>query len=283
MKAAPFEYKRAGSVAAASALLREHGDGAWLIAGGQTLLATLGMRLSQPSLLIDIRGIAEMQGISLAGNRLRIGALVRHVDIEKSALVAGRLPLLTLAAPHIAHAAIRNRGTFGGSIAFADPAAEWPACAVAGDAEFILGDGNETRRVRASDFFLDLYQTGLRPSELIVAAEFPLPGPDRRFAFNELARRNGDYAMAGIALAGDVRGGTVEDMRIVYFGVGNTPVRALGAEKALIGTNANAGAVERAITSLAGDLFAKGLKPGGEIKLHLAGVLLRREIRSLTS
>ena len=134
MKAPRFAYTRVSSVAAAVALLRQHGDDARLLAGGQTLLATLNMRLSAPALLIDITGIKALAGIEVRNGYLHIGALTRHVDIERSELVAQHLPLLTQAAPFLAHAAIRNRGTIGGSLAFADPAAEWPACALAASA-----------------------------------------------------------------------------------------------------------------------------------------------------
>lgn len=284
MKAPPFAYRRVESVAAATALLREHGDDARLLAGGQTLLATLGMRLSEPSLLVDIRGIRELQGISVEGNRLRIGALARHVDVERSALVARHLPLLSLAAPHIAHAAIRNRGTFGGSIAFADPAAEWPACTLAADGELVLGDGAASRRVKAADFFLGLYQTALRPDELLTAVEFPRPGPARRFAFSELARRQGDYATVGLALAADVVEGRLGDLRIVFFGIGGTPVRAMGAEAALTGSGADPDTVRRAVESLGDALSPAGdLHTAAATKLHLAGVLLRRALPSLLS
>jgi carbon-monoxide dehydrogenase medium subunit len=282
MKSAPFVYKRARSLSEASALLREYGDDARLLAGGQTLLATLAMRLSEPALLIDINPIAELKGVAVEDGKLRIGALVRHVEIERSELIARHLPLLSLAAPHIAHAAIRNRGTFGGSIAFADPAAEWPACAVAADGVLVLGDGAMSRRVKASDFFIDLYQTELRRGELIAAVEFPLPGPNRRFAFAELSRRHGDYAIVGLAVAGDVSGGRLGDLRIVYFGVGNTPVRARAAEAALEGTQGDANALAEASRRLAENLSPTGdLTTSGGSKLHLAGVLLRRTLPSL--
>jgi carbon-monoxide dehydrogenase medium subunit len=284
MKAAPFAYKCAQSLAEASALLRGHGDEARLLAGGQTLLATLAMRLSEPALLIDINGLAELKGISVADGRLRIGALVRHVEIERSDLIAVHLPLLSLAAPHIAHAAIRNRGTLGGSIAFADPAAEWPACALATDGELILSDGAATRRVAAQDFFIDLYETDLRRGEIIAAVEFPLPGPQRRFAFSELARRRGDYAIVGLALAADWADGRLSDLRIVYFGVGNIPVRARGAEAALDGTQGESADMGAAIACLDEELAPAGdLYTSAESKLHLAGVLLRRALVSLTS
>ncbi|KAF1070761.1 xanthine dehydrogenase family protein subunit M [Variovorax sp.] len=279
MKAPAFSYLRAQSLAQTSALLREHGDAARVLAGGQTLLATLNMRLSKPQLLIDIAALPELRGIELRGDFLRIGALVRHVDIECSELIAQRLPLLSQAAPHVAHAAIRNRGTLGGSIAFADPAAEWPACALAADAELIVSDGQRERRVMAGDFFIDLYQTDLRAHEVLVALEFPLPGPARRFAFAELARRHGDYAIVGIALAADVHEGRLSDLRIAFFGMGNTPMRALGAETRLAGTQADESTLEAAVLSLDEDMQPDAdLHSSAAAKRHLAGVLLRRAV-----
>lgn len=284
MKAAPFAYKRVQSVAEASALLRARADDTRVLAGGQTLLATLAMRLSEPALLVDITGIAELNGISVTANRLRIGALVRHVEIERSELIARHAPLLALAVPHVAHAAIRNKGTFGGSIAFADPAAEWPACTLALDGEIVISDGVNERHVAAEDFFVDLYQTDLKAGELITAVEFPLPGSDRRFAFTELARRHGDYAIVGLAMAGSVSGNTLAGLRIVYFGVGSTPVRAAGAEAALNGTQGTDAAIREAQGRLAQDLAPSGdLTTSAETKLHLAGVLLRRVLASLLS
>lgn len=284
MKAARFDYTRAESVAHASALLRQHGDAARLIAGGQTLLATLNMRLSQPALLIDITPLAALREIAIRDGYLSIGALVRHVDLERSELVAHHLPLLSMAAPHVAHAAVRNRGTFGGSIAFADPAAEWPACALAADAEMVMSDGSRERRVTAGDFFIDLYETDLRPHELLVSVEFPLPRPQRRFAFAELARRNGDYAIVGIAVAADMQDGQLLDLRIAFLGVGATPIRALGAEAALAGTDGNAAAVAQAMAALGDDMQpGADLYTSGSAKLHLAGVLLGRAIRQLVN
>lgn len=282
MKAPRFDYVRVSSVAEAAAQLRQHGDDARLLAGGQTLLATLNMRLSQPKVLLDITGIKELHGISVRQDYLRLGALVRHVEIERSETVARYLPLLTQAAPYLAHPAIRNRGTIGGSIALADPSAEWPVCTLAADGELVLSDGSSERRVMAGDFFLDLYQTDLRPDELVTAVEFPLPGPQRRFAFVELARRHGDYAIVGIAMAADVVGGVLDDMRIVFLGVGNTPMRALGAEIALNGTRGEGPMLREAVGSLKEDIApSNDLYTSAETKSHLAGVLLQRAMKLL--
>jgi carbon-monoxide dehydrogenase medium subunit len=280
MKAAPFAYKRAADVAEVCTLLREHGDDARVLAGGQTLLATLAMRLSEPAILIDVGAIADLRGIRLAGTQVRIGAMTRHADIERSALIADKQPLLAVAAPHIAHSAIRNRGTIGGSLAFADPAAEWPACAVALDAVLVLSNGEHERRVAAGDFFQDLYLTDLRPDEIIIAIEFPLAPSERRFGFAELARRHGDYATVGVAIALNHAADAVSNCRIVFFGVGNTPVRARTAEAAM--EHLGPAGIVKATQALSEDLHPTAdLTTSAEMKLHLARVLLRRQLTAL--
>ena len=195
MKAPAFDYVRAASLPQVFDLLRQHGDDARLLAGGQTLVATLNMRLSEPALLIDIGNLAALRGISLTGGLLRIGALSSHAEIEVSALVAQHAPLLAQAAPHIAHAAIRNRGTLGGSLAYADPAAEWPACILALDATVVLASARGERRLPARGFFTGLYATAMAADELITAVELPVLADAERQAFDELARRHGDYAI----------------------------------------------------------------------------------------
>src|SRR5687767_8445618 len=166
MKAPPFAYIRPGSLPEALELLDAYGEGAKLLAGGQSLLASLNMRLSSPEILIDIARIPELAGIRTAGDRVHIGALTTHAEIEGSPEIARHLPLLTQAAPHIAHVAIRNAGTLGGSIAMADPSAEWPACCVALDAEFVVTARAGSRRVKARNFFKGVYATDLRWNEI---------------------------------------------------------------------------------------------------------------------
>ena len=193
MKSAAFDYVKPKALQEALSLLEQGGDDARLIAGGQTLLATLNMRLSEPSVLIDITDIAELKGISIVGDSLRIGALVTHTEIEDSELVAKHTPLLKAAAPHIAHRAIRNLGTWGGSLAYGDPAAEWPACSLTLRATMIIHGPAGERRISANDFFIDLYTTSLEPDEILVATEIPLASKEEVFYFHELARRHGDY------------------------------------------------------------------------------------------
>lgn len=282
MKSPAFDYVRAESPAHAFALIAEHGDDARVLAGGQTLLATLNLRLSQPALLIDIGAIDVWRGIAVNGGTLRIGALTRHVDIEESALVARAAPLLTMAAPHIAHRAIRNLGTIGGSIAHADPAAEWPACIVALDATLVLAGAGGERRVAAADFFLGLYTTAIRPDELIAAIEMPVAAAGERHHFDELARRHGDYAVAGLAARARVSGDRLSDVRLVFLSLGDGPLRVPTAESVLQG-----GAVDDARVAEADAALRAAIEPFADLthsaaaKTQLAATLMRRAVRAL--
>ncbi len=250
MKAPRFAYARPASVAEALALLAEHKDEARVLAGGQSLVPMLNFRVAAPKVLVDINRIAGLSGIKVAKNHIRIGALTRHVELERSADVARHLPLIASAMPHIAHPAIRNRGTFGGSCALADPAAELPACALALGATFVVAGRKGERRVAAQDFFRGLYATALKAGELLVAAEFPLPERGHAPAFGELARRHGDYAMVGVAAHGSTQGGKFSDVRVALFGVGDRPMRAARFERALDGRPAAANTIEGALAAL---------------------------------
>ena len=275
MKPAPFAYAKARSLDDAVAQLAAHQGEAKLLAGGQSLIATLNMRLSSPSLLIDINGVAELDAISVNGGTVEIGALARHVTLERSPEIAKHAPLIALAMPHIAHPAIRNRGTIGGSLAYADPAAELPACLVALDGEIDIAGPKGKRSVKAADFFKGLFETALGPHDVLSTVRFPATTADGRFGFAELARRHGDYALVGLAAAAKASGKSLSDVRLCYFGVGETPVRARKAEAALA-----SGSVDEAVKALdfepTGDLHATS-----EVKKHLAGVLLRRVARQL--
>lgn len=284
MKAPPFDYQRPTSLAEVFVLLQQHGDAARLIAGGQTLLATLNMRLSEPGVLVDLAQVPGLRGISLQQGHVRIGAMTTHADIEDSPLLAKHLPLLTAAAPHVAHRAIRNRGTLGGSLAFADPAAEWPACAVALDATLVMQGPAGQRRVRAEEFFLELYKTAMAPDEVLVACEFPLPSANARHHFDELARRHGDYAIVGLAACAQLSNGVLGQLRLVFLGTGNIPMLARQAAHALEGTRAEAAQVDAAVAALAQELHPSAdLYSSATTKQHLAGVLLRRAVQQLTA
>ena len=289
MKAPAFDYIKPRSLEQVFSLLAEYGDEARLLAGGQTLMATLNMRLSEPGIVVDINGIDALRGITFHADTamLRIGALVTHSEIEASALVATHAPLLTLAVPHIAHRAIRNLGTWGGSIAYADPAAEWPCCAVALDAVVIVRGRGGERRIAATDFFLDLYTTALQHGELVVACDIPVRSAAHRHGFNELARRHGDYAIVGLAVATRLTAGRLQDTRLALLGIGTTPLRARQTEQFLDGQAPDPAVLQAAAKVLAGELTG-ALAPLADLtnsaatKRHLATVLLQRTVAGLT-
>lgn len=275
MKPAAFAYAKARSLDHAIALLGEHDGEAKLLAGGQSLIATLNMRLSSPSLLVDINGVAGLDGITVKNGMVEIGAMTRHVALERSAEIAQHSPLIALAMPHIAHPAIRNRGTIGGSLAYADPAAELPACLVALDGEVDITGPRGRRTVKAGEFFQGMFETSLGPHDVLSAARLPAATASTRFGFAELARRHGDYAMIGLAAAAKASGETLSDVRLVYFGLGNTPVRARNAEAALA-----SGSIDNVVKAL--DLDPPDdIQATGAVKKHLAGILLRRVAKQL--
>jgi aerobic carbon-monoxide dehydrogenase medium subunit len=275
VKPSPFAYAKARSVAHAIELLAE--AEARLLAGGQSLIATLNMRLSAPRVLIDLNGIGGLDGIALEDGTLEIGALVRHAQAERSVEITQHAPLIAKALPHIGHPAIRNRGTIGGSVAFADPAAELPACLLALGGEVSISGPQGARSVKADDFFKDLFETALTPRDVLTAIRVPAADADSRIGFAELARRHGDYAMAGLAACARADGKGLKDVRLAYFGVGATPLRAHNAEAALVG-----GDVDAAVKALDRDLDPPDdVQATGAVKKHLAGVLLRRVARQL--
>jgi aerobic carbon-monoxide dehydrogenase medium subunit len=275
LKPAPFAYAKARSVAHAIELLAT--DDARLLAGGQSLIATLNMRLSQPALLVDINRISGLDRIVLKNGDVEIGALVRHAQAERSAEIAQAAPLIALALPHIGHPAIRNRGTVGGSLAFADPAAELPACVVALGGEIEIVGPNGQRTINAEEFFKGLFETALTPRDMLTAIRVPAASAGSRVGFAEFARRQGDYAMVGLAACAQADGKRLKDVRLAYFGLGATPVRARKAETALVD-----GDVEGAASALADDLEpSNDMHASSEVKAHLAGVLLRRVARQL--
>ena len=269
MKPAPFAYKKARSLDEAVTLLGGQAD-ARLLAGGQSLIATLNMRLSAPSLLIDINGLDGLDRIETKDGTVSIGALTRHAQAESSDVIARHAPLIAKAIPHIAHPAIRNRGTIGGSIAFADPAAELPACLIALGGEIEAHGRKGSRRIKADDFFTDLYETALATDEVLTAIRVPAATAETRTGFAELARRHGDYAIVGLAATARAKGKGLSDVRLAFFGVGNTAVRTCKAEAAL-----ESGDVDSAVAAL--DLAPHDdIQATGAEKKHLAGVLLRR-------
>jgi carbon-monoxide dehydrogenase medium subunit len=275
VKPSPFAYVKAKSLDHALELLA-HPE-ARLLAGGQSLMATLNMRLSAPKLLIDLNGIGGLAGIAVRSGTVEIRAMTRHAEVARSADIARHAPLIALAMPHIGHAAIRNRGTLGGSIAFADPAAELPACLLALDGEIEITGPTGKRTVTAGDFFKGLFETALGPRDVLTAIRVPGATTQTRVGFAEFARRHGDYAMVGLAAAAKANGKALANVRLAYFGVGNTPVRAKKAEAALAG-----GGIDDAVKALVSDLDPSGdVQATADTKKHLAGVLLRRVTQQL--
>jgi carbon-monoxide dehydrogenase medium subunit len=275
VKPAPFAYAKARSLDHAIALL-DGAPEARVLAGGQSLMPALNMRLSAPPLLVDINGVSELARIAQPNGQIELGGLVRHAQAEHSQDVARLAPLLSKAIPHIAHPAIRNRGTIGGSIALADPAAELPACLLALGGEIEIAGRAGRRTVAADTFFKGLFETALAPGEIISAIRIPVAQPRDRFGFAELARRHGDYALVGLAAAARAEPPAI---RLAYFGVGTTPVRARTAETALAG-----GDLDAAVAALAGDLEPSGdVHASAAAKRHLAAVLLRRVAAQLSA
>jgi carbon-monoxide dehydrogenase medium subunit len=267
VKAAPFAYAKPRALEEALDLAAR--PNAKVLAGGQSLIPSLNMRLSSPELLVDINGLEELKGIRLDKDVVRIGALTTHTELEKSDVVKKHLPLLAAAVPHIAHPAIRNRGTIGGSLALADPAAEYPACVLALDATIIATGKKGERKIKAGDFFKGLFETDLKPGELLTAVEFKAQKKDEKSAFLEIARRQGDYATIG--LAAFATNGT---KRLAYFGAADRAVLAHNAAKAKD--------LESAKAALAKDLQPPAdLYHSSATKLHLARVLLERAWNTL--
>jgi carbon-monoxide dehydrogenase medium subunit len=281
MKASAFSYARATSVGNALELLAAHGDGAKLLSGGQSLMPAMNLRLISPQLIVDIGGIAELRGISVRDNLLTIGALTRHVDLLASADIAAHAPLLTAAVAHIAHPAIRNRGTIGGSLAHADPASELPACMLALNASIIVRGPAGERRIAAADFFTGIYETALSAQELLVAVELPVAGSNARHFFHEFARRHGDYAIVGLAAQAIVQGDVFTDLRLGFFAIGDRPILAKAAAR-LVNTAVTAAVLSEASAALGEELDPLGDQQASvSMRRHLAKILLARGVSAL--
>jgi carbon-monoxide dehydrogenase medium subunit len=281
MKASAFSYARATSVVNALELLVAHGDKAKVLSGGQSLMPAMNLRLISPELIVDIGEIAELRGIAVSRDVVTIGALTRHVDLLRSSEIAAHAPLLTEAIAHVAHPAIRNRGTLGGSLAHADPASELPACMVALNATIIIRGQTGERRVAAEDFFTGIYETVLSPQELLVAIELPVEQRDSVHFFCEFARRHGDYAIVGLAAQAIVEGDFFADLRLAFFAVGDRPVLANAAKKLINVT------ITPVILSDASIALGEELDPqddqqaSASMRRHLAKVLLARCVSTL--
>lgn len=281
MKASAFSYARATSVANALELLAAHGDRAKVLSGGQSLMPAMNLRLISPELIVDIGELAELRGIAVNGRTLRIGALTRHVDLQRSPDIAAHAPLLTEAIAHVAHPAIRNRGTIGGSLAHADPASELPACMVALNATVVVRGPKGERQIAAGDFFKGIYETALAPDELLIAVELPVGPANSAHFFHEFARRHGDYAIAGLAAQAVKSGNVFTDLRLAFFAVGDRPVLALAANR-LANVSITPAALSDASAALAEELDPQeDQQASASMRRHLAKVLMRRCVITL--
>ena len=279
MKAPNFDYARGESLEQVLELINEHGEEGQILAGGQSLMPILNMRLSTPKTLIDINRLQELSGISFDGEIIRIGALTRHVEVGDSPIIAKHLPLISDAIPHIAHIAIRNRGTFGGSIALADPAAELPACILALEATLVLQSVRGKREVEADDYFLGLYETARKPDELLTEARIRVQDPNAFSIFLELSQRQGDFAIVGLAFVGTIENEFIKTAKLVYFGSEVKPTVARNTMGALIGVPWNDKTREIVSKSLDGDLDPMtNLQGSAKMKMHLQRVLTGRAI-----
>ncbi len=277
MKAPELGYKRAESVGQVIELLASYGDDARVLAGGQSLMPTLNMRLSKPKLLVDINQLNALKGISFEDGIVRVGALARHAEIMRSSVIFEKLPLIAEAMPYVAHVAIRNRGTFGGSIALADPAAELPACVLALGATIVVESARGQREIPASDYFKGLFETERRPDELLIEVRIPSIGMKGVHVFSELSRRQGDFAVAGVACAAEIDGDTISSARLVYFASEDRPTLATNAVTAITNKVWSEGSRASVLDALGDDLDPmENLQGSSEFKLHLQRVLTGR-------
>jgi aerobic carbon-monoxide dehydrogenase medium subunit len=282
MKPAPFSYLRPGTLDEALTMLAQHGDDAAVLAGGQSLMPMLNLRVARPAQIIDIKRLPGLEQIVLDDGRIVIGALARHASVKDSALVRQHTPLLAMAFDHVAHAAIRNRGTFGGSLALADPAAELPACAVCLGAQIVVASKDGERKIAADAFFQGIYTTALASGELILRVEVPVL-PEWRWDFDEVARRRGDFAIAGLALGIRLDGGIIAECRVVFCGVESAPRRLKAVEEALAGSQARDATTVRAALKV----LERALEPLESheyppfYRRRVAGVLLERGLARL--
>lgn len=273
MKATAGGYARANDLRHALQLLAQADGMGRLLAGGQSLIAAMNMRLSTGDFLVDISRLTELSGVSEEGDCLRIGALTRHAQIGTDPLVAQHAPLLAGAVAHIAHAAIRNRGTIGGALAHADPAAEFPACVLALDATIQITGPAGSRQIRADDFFQDVFVTAIAEGEILTSLAVPKAEPGERQVIEEVARRTGDYALAGLCLVQRKAG-----HRLALFSVGPRPVLASRAMAAL-----DAGDLDAAVAALGDEIDPPSdTQASAAYRRHLAGVLLRRAHARIT-
>ncbi|MDR5682874.1 MAG: xanthine dehydrogenase family protein subunit M [Armatimonadota bacterium] len=276
---APFEYARAASVREAIALLQRHGDRAKLLAGGHSLLPLMKLRLSQPEVLVDIGRVDELRGVREEGQSVLVGALTTHDEIATSPVVRAKVPLLAEAAEQIGDLQVRNRGTIGGALAHADPAADYPAVVLALDAQMECEGSAGTRTIRAADWFVDMLTTALRPDEILCWVRFPVQTPGQGSCYVKLPHPASGYSLVGVACLVTIDGSTCRQARLAITGVGPKAQRLAKVEQALAGKPLDDGTVAGAARLAADGLEATDdLHASAEYKRHLATVYVQRAI-----
>jgi CO/xanthine dehydrogenase FAD-binding subunit len=283
MKPAKFDYVAPTTVeAAVAALLAANGEGK-VLAGGQSLLPLLNFRMARPAVLVDLNGIKGLSYIEERGDRIAIGALTRHREIEQSPLIASKLPVMAAAMRHVAHLAIRNRGTIGGSLSHADPAAELPMLSLFYDAQLSVQGPSGRRDVAAEEFFVDALTNCLEPEEIVVEIVFPIPAFDG-WAFEEVARRFGDFALASIAVAVRYGSSVIDEVRVAVMGVAGTPLRPKEVEEKFAGAVIDDQTPDRFSEAVMSSVSANGdLHASAEYRQHLLGQLAARAMRTALS
>ena len=281
MKPAPFEYYRPHTLDEALALLDRYGEDAKPLAGGQSLIPAMNFRLATPAVLVDLNEVQYIAYIKNGSGLVRIGGMTRQRDLERSDLIARSASLITEALPHIAHPAIRNRGTIGGSLAHADPAAELPAVMLALNASFVVSSSRGSREVPASDFFRGLFSTAIQPGELLTEIRIAPASPRSGCGFQEISRRHGDFALVGVAVVVQVNSERIcEHARVALFSVGDRPILAEHAMKTLVGQQPSSELIRAAAEAAA----AEDIDPSSDIhasakyRRQLANVLTRRAL-----
>jgi CO/xanthine dehydrogenase FAD-binding subunit len=283
MKPAPFKYVAASSLEHALSLKAEHGDEARFLAGGQSLIPTMNFRLARPSLLIDINGLTDLAGVGRSDmGGVRVGALTRYRDLERNSDFLKVCPLFADALPHIAHPQIRNRGTIGGNLSHADPASELPALAVAMQARMRIKSSTGGREVPASEFFMGLLTTDIGSDEMLVEITYPASKPRTGTCFQEVARRRGDFALAGVAAIVTLdEERRCTDVRLALCGVGETPVDASDAVAGLVGQECTDEAIDAVAAEVQGIIDPSGnVHATADYQRHIAGVLTRRTLNT---
>jgi aerobic carbon-monoxide dehydrogenase medium subunit len=281
MKLPPFDYEAPRTVAEAIELLAEQLDEASVLAGGQSLIPLLALRLARPAVIIDINGIDELSGMSATAGWLAIGAMTREYVAENSKVVADTVPLLAAALPLIGHEAIRSRGTIGGSLAHADAAAELPAVARALDAEFVVRGPSGERVIPAAQWFEGYLTTARGPDELLLEVRFPTAGRGTGVSFQEVARRHGDFAIVGLAVSLELSDGMISDARLAFAGISDVPVRASAAEDLLVGERPSAELFDEAARLATGDIDPPAdLHGSSDYRKAVAAAIARRGLRA---